>query len=49
MDLAELTTRAAAAVAGGDSGFSKKVKFDFGDVGRLFIDGAAGVAKGGAW
>jgi putative sterol carrier protein len=45
MDLAELTTRAASAVAGGDSGFSKKVKFDFGDVGKLFIDGTAGVAN----
>lgn len=41
MDLAELTSKAASAVtAGGD--FSKKVKFDFGDVGNLFIDGAAG-------
>lgn len=39
MDLAELTSKAAAAVAGGDSGFAKKVKFDFGDVGKLFIDG----------
>mgnify|MGYP001797296305 FL=1 len=45
MDLAELTSRAAAAVAGGDSGFANKVKFDFGDVGILFIDGAAGVAN----
>ena len=45
MDLTELTTKAAAAVSGGDSGFAKKVKFDFGDVGRLFIDGAAGVAN----
>ena len=45
MDLAELTSKAAAAVAGGDSGFAKKVKFDFGDVGRLFNDGAAGVAN----
>lgn len=45
MDLAELTSKAAAAVAGGDSGFAKKVKFDFGDVGKLFIDGAAGVAS----
>lgn len=41
MDLAELTSKAASAVtAGGD--FTKKVKFDFGDVGKLFIDGAAG-------
>ncbi|MBR9835061.1 MAG: SCP2 sterol-binding domain-containing protein [Alphaproteobacteria bacterium] len=41
MDLAELTSKAASAIsAGGD--FAKKVKFDFGDVGNLFIDGAAG-------
>jgi putative sterol carrier protein len=45
MDLAELTSKAAAAVAGGDSGFAKKVKFDFGDIGKLFIDGASGVAS----
>ena len=45
MDLAELTKKASAAVDGGGSGFSKKVKFDFGDVGKLFIDGAAGVAN----
>lgn len=43
MDLAQLTQRAAAAIAGG-SDFKKKVKFDFGSVGKLFIDGAAGVA-----
>lgn len=41
MDLAELTAKAASAVtAGGD--FTKKVKFDFGDVGKLFIDGTSG-------
>ena len=41
MDLAELTAKAASAVtAGGD--FTKKVKFDFGDVGKLFIDGVSG-------
>ncbi|MDJ0920207.1 MAG: SCP2 sterol-binding domain-containing protein [Henriciella sp.] len=45
MDLAELTSKAAAAVEGGGGGFTKKVKFDFGDVGKLFIDGAAGVAN----
>lgn len=45
MDLAELTSKASAAVDGGGSGFSKKVKFDFGDEGKLFIDGAAGVAN----
>jgi len=43
MDLAELTTKASAALAGG-SDFTKKVKFDFGDVGKLFIDGEAGTA-----
>ncbi len=43
MDLAELTSKAAAAVAGG-SAFAKKVKFDFGDVGKLLIDGPAGTA-----
>ncbi len=41
MTLEELTQRAAAAVQpGGD--FTKKVKFDFGDVGRLFINGTEG-------
>ncbi|MCF6329003.1 MAG: SCP2 sterol-binding domain-containing protein [Henriciella sp.] len=41
MDLSELTAKAASAVtAGGD--FTKKVKFDFGDIGKLFIDGSAG-------
>ena len=41
MTLEELTQKAAGAVtAGGD--FTKKVKFDFGDTGKLFIDGAAG-------
>ncbi len=41
MDLSELTAKAASAVtAGGD--FTKKVKFDFGDIGKLFIDGTAG-------
>lgn len=41
MDLAELTKKADAAVtAGGD--FTKKVKFDFGDDGKLFIDGQSG-------
>ena len=37
MDLAGLTEKAAAAI--GSSDFAKKVKFDFGDVGKLFIDG----------
>lgn len=44
MDLAELTSKAAGAVAGG-SDFKKKVKFDFGSVGKLFIDGANGIAN----
>lgn len=44
MDLAQLTERASAAVAGG-SDFKKTVKFDFGSVGKLLIDGAAGVAN----
>ena len=43
MDLAELTAKASAALAGG-SDFKKKVKFDFGDIGKLLIDGAAGTA-----
>ena len=44
MDLAELTAKANDAVsAGGD--FKKKVKFDFGDAGKLFIDGMNGVAN----
>ena len=43
MDLSELTSKADSAVeAGGD--FTKKVKFDFGDAGKLFIDGVAGKA-----
>mgnify|MGYP001198890121 FL=1 len=43
MDLATLTQKASAAISAG-SDFNKKVKFDFGDVGKLFIDGANGVA-----
>ena len=43
MDLATLTQKANEAVTAG-SDFNKKVKFDFGDVGKLFIDGANGVA-----
>jgi putative sterol carrier protein len=41
MDLAELTSKVQGALGAG-SGFADKVKFDFGDVGKLFIDGAAG-------
>ena len=43
MDLATLTKKANEAVTAG-SDFNKKVKFDFGDVGQLFIDGEKGVA-----
>ena len=43
MDLATLTQKANEAVTAGND-FNKKVKFDFGDVGKLFIDGANGVA-----
>lgn len=41
MDLAALTEKVQAALGAG-SGFDKRVKFDFGDVGKLLIDGAAG-------
>lgn len=44
MDLADLTARASAALAGG-SDFKKKVKFDFGSAGKLLIDGANGTAS----
>ncbi|MFT3723016.1 MAG: SCP2 sterol-binding domain-containing protein [Hyphomonadaceae bacterium] len=44
MDLAALTARVQSALGPG-SGFDKKVKFDFGSVGKLFIDGAAGKAS----
>lgn len=43
MDLNDVTAKVQAALAGG-TGFDKKVKFDFGSVGKLFIDGAAGKA-----
>jgi len=42
MDLAELTAKATEALSGGVDGFTKKVKFDFGDIGKLLIDGASG-------
>lgn len=38
MDLASLTAKAQAALAGSD--FGKSVKFDFGSVGKLLLDGA---------
>ena len=40
MDLAELTSKVQGALGAG-SGLTEKVKFDFGSVGKLFIDGAA--------
>jgi putative sterol carrier protein len=44
MDLASLTAKASQALsAGGD--FNKKVKFDFGDSGKLFLDGVNGTAS----
>ena len=43
MDLSTLTEKARAAMAGSD--FGKTVKFDFGDVGRLFLDGANNTAS----
>ena len=41
MDLAEVTQKVQSALGEG-SGFTNKVKFDFGPIGKLFIDGAAG-------
>lgn len=38
MDLASLTEKAQASLAGSD--FGKSVKFDFGSVGKLLLDGA---------
>ena len=38
MDLAEVTTRVQSALGAG-SGFTNKVKFDFGEVGKIFVDG----------
>ena len=43
MDLSTLTQRANEAVSA-SSDFNKKVKFDFGEDGKLFIDGANGKA-----
>jgi len=45
VELSDLTQKAMEAVSGGAGGFTKKVKFDFGEVGKLFIDGANGVAN----
>ncbi len=44
MNLADVTARVQSALGPG-SGFDKKVKFDFGSVGKLLIDGAAGKAS----
>ncbi len=46
MDLAELTAQAQAALSGSD--FDKTVKFDFGDFGTLFLDGAKNIANNDA-
>lgn len=45
MDFVEFIIKVVVVVVGGDSGFVKKVKFDFGDVGKLFIDGVVGVVN----
>ncbi len=44
MNLADVTARVQSALGAG-SGFDKTVKFDFGSVGKLLIDGAAGKAS----
>ncbi len=44
MTLEELTQKASTAISAG-SDFKKKVKFDFGDIGKLFINGADGVVN----
>ena len=41
MDLPALTDKISNALQGG-ADFSNSVKFDFGDVGKIFIDGATG-------
>lgn len=43
MDLAGLTAKAQEALAASD--FKKKVKFDFGDVGKLFMNGETNFAS----
>ena len=40
MDLAEVTSKMQAALGAG--GFDKKVKFDFGDIGKILVDGPGG-------
>jgi len=44
MNLAAVTTKVQEALNSG-LGFDKKVKFDFGDVGKLLIDGPANTAS----
>ncbi|MBU6318366.1 MAG: SCP2 sterol-binding domain-containing protein [Alphaproteobacteria bacterium] len=44
MDLAELTAKVQEALSGG-TGFDKRVKFDFGAVGKLLIDGVGSMAS----
>ncbi len=44
MDLAEVTQKIQSALAGG-SDFDKTVKFDFGDVGKVFVDGPNNTAS----
>lgn len=44
MDLAELTAKVQEALSGG-TGFDKRVKFDFGSVGKLLIDGVGSKAS----
>lgn len=44
MDLAGVTQKIQAALAGG-SDFDKTVKFNFGDVGQLFVDGPNNAAS----
>ncbi len=44
MNLAAVTTKVQEALNGG-LGFDKKVKFDFGDVGKLLIDGVGNKAS----
>jgi putative sterol carrier protein len=43
MDLSTLTEKAKSAMSGSD--FDKKVKFDFGDIGNLFLDGQNNTAS----
>jgi putative sterol carrier protein len=43
MDLAEVTTRMQQALAGG--GFDKIIKFDFGSIGKVLLNGPAGTVS----